>query len=506
MSLLLKALQRASKSRESAVATPASPAAGRPAAGGAAAAAASTPGRAPGAPSAARDLNFTSRPKGSNLFARATEPADLAEAASAATVDAGALRAERFSVVEWARENPVYVFAIAVLVFLVFYFAYVFLAINYPGIFTRSSGFTAPTGAQIQPLARTSGPTPTGPITAPPPADLPPPPMPSLDLPGRVEPDAIKGLNTAAAPAGTTGTPSPSSTSLPIPPSTPSKSAPSANGVPVAVPANEGSGGPGSGATVSPARSATMQAPDSSSGAVPDSRPMRPRHSGATNSARASGGPAAPRDGAAAETGDRLRVRSTDAGSVISQQVGEAYASLQRGDAARAQSLYESVLAKDHRNVDSLLGLAATAWRQGNSEKASDYYYRVLELEPQNAAAQAGLIGIAGRVDPLASETRLKQLIAREPSGFLYAALGHVHAEQDQWAAAQQAYFQAFQMEPTNPDYAFNLAVGLEHLGQQPLAVGYYRQALELARARGFAGFDRKQVVTRLGKLGAPVE
>lgn len=191
---------------------------------------------------------------------------------------------------------------------------------------------------------------------------------------------------------------------------------------------------------------------------------------------------------------------------MISQQVGDAYASLQRGDAARAQSLYESVLAKDHRNVDSLLGLAATAWRQGNSEKASDYYYRVLELEPQNAAAQAGLIGIAGRVDPLASETRLKQLIAREPSGFLYAALGHVHAEQNQWAAAQQAYFQAFQMEPTNPDYAFNLAVGLEHLGQQPLAVGYYRQALDLARARGFAGFDRKQVVARLGKLGAPVE
>ena len=181
MSLLLKALQRASKSRESAVATPAGPAASRPAAGGAAAAAAgSIPARAPGAPTAARDLNFTSRPKGSNLFTRAAEPADLAEAASAASVDAGALRAERFSVVEWARENPVYVFAIAVLVFLVFYFAYVFLAINYPGIFTRSSGFTAPSGAQIQPLARTSGPAPTGPITAPPPADLPPPPMPSI--------------------------------------------------------------------------------------------------------------------------------------------------------------------------------------------------------------------------------------------------------------------------------------------------------------------------------------
>jgi tetratricopeptide (TPR) repeat protein len=107
---------------------------------------------------------------------------------------------------------------------------------------------------------------------------------------------------------------------------------------------------------------------------------------------------------------------------------------------------------------------------------------------------------MVGRVDPLASETRLKQLIAREPSGFLYASLGNLHAEQNQWAAAQQAYFHAFQIEPSNPDYAFNLAVGLEHLGQRGIAAGYYRQALDLARLRGHAGFDQARVAARLAR------
>jgi hypothetical protein len=58
-------------------------------------------------------------------------------------------------------------------------------------------------------------------------------------------------------------------------------------------------------------------------------------------------------------------------------------------------------------------------------------------------------------------------------------------------------------MEPSNPDYAFNLAVGLEHLGQRGIAAGYYRQALELARLRGHAGFDQVQVAGRLARLEA---
>jgi tetratricopeptide (TPR) repeat protein len=209
---------------------------------------------------------------------------------------------------------------------------------------------------------------------------------------------------------------------------------------------------------------------------------------------------------ASAPPADRVQVRPTDAGARIGQQIDDAYAALQAGDLAKARTLYGEVLVRDGRNLDALLGAGTTAWRAGETEKASDYYYRVLELDPQNASAQAALIGMVGRVDPIAAETRLKQLIAREPSGFLYATLGHVYAEQSQWSGAQQAYFQAFQSDPANPDYAYNLAVGLERVGQPKLAAGYYRQALDLARARGASGFNRKIAQQRLERLGGAVE
>ena len=114
---------------------------------------------------------------------------------------------------------------------------------------------------------------------------------------------------------------------------------------------------------------------------------------------------------------------------------------------------------------------------------------RALEL------ARVAALGLGQRLEPVG-----------DPSAFLYAALGHLYAGQAQWSQAQQAYFQAFQLEPANPDYAYNLAVGLEHLGQRGIALGYYRKALDLARARGRAGFDQVQVTARVAKLAAATE
>ena len=74
-----------------------------------------------------------------------------------------------------------------------------------------------------------------------------------------------------------------------------------------------------------------------------------------------------------------------------------------------------------------------------------------------------------------------------------------------QWAPAQQAYFQAYQLQPDNPDYAYNLAVGLEHLSQPKLALTYYRQALELGNMKGHAGFDSARVQERIGQLTARI-
>ncbi len=150
-----------------------------------------------------------------------------------------------------------------------------------------------------------------------------------------------------------------------------------------------------------------------------------------------------------------------------------------------------------------MLGLASALSQQGQGAAASQLYLRALEQDPQNTYAQAGLLNVAGQADPAAAEARLKQLISRNPSAFLYFSLGNLYAGQGEWAAAQNAYFQAHKLAPDNPDYAFNLAVGLEHVSQPRIALDYYRRAVSLAQARGHAQFELARVENRIRSLEA---
>lgn len=191
---------------------------------------------------------------------------------------------------------------------------------------------------------------------------------------------------------------------------------------------------------------------------------------------------------------------------VVNPQLVEAYAALEAGRLEGAARLYATLARADPRNIDALLGLAAIAAQEGRPDDAVRHYFAILELDPRHALAQSGLIGLTGRSDPLAAESRLKQLIAREPSAFLYFTLGNLYADQGLWAQAQQAYFQAHHLEPQNPDYAYNLAVGLEHVSQPRLALGFYRRAVELAPTRARVNFDLPRARERVAALAAALE
>lgn len=211
---------------------------------------------------------------------------------------------------------------------------------------------------------------------------------------------------------------------------------------------------------------------------------------------------ASPARPAEAQT-NRIQISSGSAEPQIDNRLVQAYAALQSGKTDAARQLYGDVSRSDPRNINALLGLAAIAQQEGRAEEASRLYMNVLDLEPRNAYAQTGLIGIMGRADPLASESRLKQLIARDASAPLYFTLGNLYGDQARWAEAQQAYFQAHQLEAGNPDYTYNLAVSLEHIGQPKLAVNFYRQAVDQAQARGRAGFNLAQAQDRIRQLAA---
>lgn len=258
----------------------------------------------------------------------------------------------------------------------------------------------------------------------------------------------------------------------------------------------------------SPTPPTTPTAPPVPSSAVlqppaADTRPPTPAPAPAPASKPAASAP--PQQGAD-RPASKITVSGGTAAVTVNPLLVEAYSALQAGNVEAAQRLYAQLARNEPRNIDALLGLAATAGMQSRTDDATRHYQQILDLDPRHALAQSGLIGLYGRGDPLGAETRLKQLIAREPSAFLYFTLGNLYADQSQWAQAQHAYFQSHHLEPGNPDYAYNLAVSLEHLSQPKLALGFYRQAAGLAAKRGHANFDAARVQERVSRLAAQVE
>jgi tetratricopeptide (TPR) repeat protein len=251
------------------------------------------------------------------------------------------------------------------------------------------------------------------------------------------------------------------------------------------------------------------RAPAAVPAALPEPLPAAPLLRDAAAEASATRRPKpAPAVAAAEEVGPRntVVVSRGDAAPALNPLLGQAYAALQAGQLDEARRDYGQIAAAEPKSVDALLGLAAIAVRIGDNEEATRRYLQVLEIEPRHALAQGGLIALLGRADPAAAESRLRHLISLEPSAYLYFVLGNLYADQSQWASAQQAYFQAHHLDPANPDYAYNLAVGLEHVSQQKLALGYYRRAAQLAAARGRANFNISQAQERIGSLAAQVE
>jgi len=187
----------------------------------------------------------------------------------------------------------------------------------------------------------------------------------------------------------------------------------------------------------------------------------------------------------------------------VHPKVSAGYAAYGAGDLGAARTEYQDALRDDPANRDALLGLAAVDVRAGRYEAAASAYRRLLQADPRDAHAQAALIALrAHRADPLAAESRVKSMLADNPGAHvLNFTLGNQFAQQGRWAEAQQEYFKAFTAEPDNPDFAYNLAVSLDHLRQPKLALEYYTRALALAKSRS-AGFDVAAVQARADQLG----
>lgn len=382
-------------------------------------------------------------------------------------------------IIEWLTRRPIVAFSTAAGIFAIGYGVYLYLQLTNPGIFVPKQG----------------------PVASAPPAPSPAPPPPStqpVPATGAVPPSVPE-----SSPIGAPSVPPPSAaapTAAPAQAAAPAVVAPEpaavAKATPKSVsgPATTDVARPGGTPTVSGPATPVVAAKPAPVAIVTAPREPAPGPRATTPSNRTAATTARGRPAPAAASTVQTQVNSDLSG---------AYQALERGQLNDAERLYRQALAAEPRNVDAMIGLGSTLIQQNRADAATQMYLRALEIDPRNSYAQAGLLSIGGRADPQAAEARLKQLIAREPSAYLYFTLGNLYAEQNQWSAAQGAYFQAFNMAPDNPDYAFNLAIGLEHLSQPKLALDYYRRAVSIAQSRGNAQFALAPAQARIRSLEA---
>jgi tetratricopeptide (TPR) repeat protein len=173
--------------------------------------------------------------------------------------------------------------------------------------------------------------------------------------------------------------------------------------------------------------------------------------------------------------------------------IDDAYAAYQRGDVDTAHRRYWQALRADPNNRNALLGLAAIAAKNREQAQARELYLRLLDRDPNDPLALAGLLNLEEPTDARAQESRVKLLLTTHPeAAHLRAALGNLYAREQRWSEAEEAYAKALLLderdslrpEEKNPDFAFNRAVALEHLGRKAAALDSYRAALAFATRR----------------------
>ena len=187
----------------------------------------------------------------------------------------------------------------------------------------------------------------------------------------------------------------------------------------------------------------------------------------------------------------------------VSVKLNRAWTAYQKQDYELAGKTYRAALKQEPNNHDAMLGVAAVALQQQDIVTARDIYIRLLELDPRDPHAHAGLANIAQMDGANLSESKLKQLIEHRPDdSHLQFALGNLYIQKQSWPEAQQAFFSALQNDSQNPDYAYNLAVSLDHLGKYREARTYYLDSLRLAAGKNI-NFSVDSVQKRIAMLGA---
>jgi len=185
----------------------------------------------------------------------------------------------------------------------------------------------------------------------------------------------------------------------------------------------------------------------------------------------------------------------------ISSLLGKAWSAYQLGDYNTAEAAYTKVLQREANNRDALLGMGAIAIKKGETARARAAYINLLQLDPRDSIANAALVNLEKSQTDTLTESKLKFMLQRQTDApHLHFALGNIYAQQQLWPEAQKSYFNAWQGNNKNADYAFNLAVSLDQIGEKKQASRFYQASLKLAQGQNIS-FSIETVETRISQL-----
>ena len=185
--------------------------------------------------------------------------------------------------------------------------------------------------------------------------------------------------------------------------------------------------------------------------------------------------------------------------AVIGQLLRQAHKAYHAAEYARAGRLYRQVLQREADHRAARLGLGAIALLENDPARAYPHYARLLSLNPDDSLALGGLLALPGAVGLAEGALAgIPATLAEAP--LLHFALGGAHARAGRWAEAERAFREARRLDESHPDYAFNLAVSLDRQGRHEAALGYYREAVALARDQQ-AHFDPAALQRRIATL-----
>ncbi|MEM8499098.1 MAG: hypothetical protein AAF542_13820 [Pseudomonadota bacterium] len=172
-------------------------------------------------------------------------------------------------------------------------------------------------------------------------------------------------------------------------------------------------------------------------------------------------------------------------------ELRRAYTALKQGRLEQAIRLYTALSDTELHKVAALSGLASIAIEINDTNTARKHLQHVLSVDRHNTWAVATLAALPAEQSSINllnsnSLSQLKSLRTADPNNHQIAyLLGNKFAAAGVWTEAQAAYFDAFSVDSRNANYAFNLAIALDHLGKSKQATDFYIQALQLAETRG---------------------